>query len=66
MVVSEISLTKSLQVTSSSWGDNRANSSDSRIWSAVFNGNLHGIASHVWWAKQRDSVSWARFGQSLD
>ncbi|MCP4446901.1 MAG: signal peptidase I [Myxococcales bacterium] len=47
-------------------GDNRGNSSDSRIWGPVPNSSLRGIASYVWWAKQGESVNWGRIGFDLE
>jgi len=47
-------------------GDNRENSSDSRMWGAVPNDNVVGKVSYVWWSSgPKGETRWSRFGQAL-
>jgi signal peptidase I len=41
-------------------GDNRDNSSDSRVWGFVPDGNLKGRAKYIWWSSGPEGIRWSR------
>ncbi len=43
-------------------GDNRDNSSDSRVWGAVPNSAIRAKPVYVWWARQKEGIRWSRLG----
>ena len=43
-------------------GDNRDNSSDSRVWGAVPNSAIRGKPKYVWWSKSNKEIRWDRLG----
>jgi signal peptidase I len=41
-------------------GDNRDNSSDSRVWGPVPLRNIKGTVRFIWWSSDRSGVRWSR------
>lgn len=46
-------------------GDNRENSSDSRIWGPVPLVNIKGRALFIWWSNGQDGIRSARFNLTV-
>jgi signal peptidase I len=46
-------------------GDNRDNSSDSRVWGTVPLENIKGTVRFVWWSSDRSGVRWSRVDQTV-
>lgn len=47
-------------------GDNRDNSSDSRVWGGVPKENVKGKAMFIWWSRaQKSGIRWGRFFQGV-
>ena len=48
-------------------GDNRDNSSDSRVWGPVAHDLVEGRAAFVWWSRDpRGTIHWDRIGKKID
>jgi signal peptidase I len=47
-------------------GDNRDNSSDSRVWGAIPNHAIKGRAAYIWFSKLGEKIDWQRFGSVID
>ena len=48
-------------------GDNRDNSSDSRVWGPVRHDLVEGRATFVWWSRAPDGgMRWNRLGRKID
>ena len=46
-------------------GDNRDNSSDSRVWGFVPRANIKGVARKIWWSTGEHGVRWGRLGTPI-